>query len=63
MIILSTYYDGRQATDIAAPDWVTNLYRSLAASGTGRSIDERLIPLLSAVLGPLLPPHVREAMA
>ena len=63
MIILGTYYDGRPVGEIAAPEWVTNLYLSLVSSGTGRSIDERLIPLLSAVLGPLLPPHVREAMA
>jgi uncharacterized membrane protein required for colicin V production len=62
MIILSTYYNDRLVSDIVAPDWVTNLYRTLEASGTGRSINERLIPLLAAVLGPLLPPHVREAM-
>lgn len=62
MIILSTYYGDRPVSDIAAPDWVTDLYRNLQASGTGRAIDERLIPLISAILGPLLPPHVREAM-
>jgi membrane protein required for colicin V production len=62
MIILSTYYDDRLVSDIAAPDWVTNLYLSLEASGTGRAIDERLVPLISAILGPLMPPHVREAM-
>jgi uncharacterized membrane protein required for colicin V production len=62
MIILSTYYNDRQVSDIVAPEWVTSLYRSLESSGTGQSINERLIPLLSAILGPLLPPHVREAM-
>jgi uncharacterized membrane protein required for colicin V production len=62
MIVLSTYYADREIAEIAAPDWVTNLYRSLEASGTGRSINERLIPLIGAILGPLLPPHVREAI-
>jgi hypothetical protein len=62
MIVLSTYYADREVAQIAAPEWVTNLYRSLEASGTGRSINERLIPLIAAILGPLLPPHVREAI-
>jgi uncharacterized membrane protein required for colicin V production len=62
MIVLSTYYADRDVAELAAPDWVTALYRSLETSGTGRSISERLIPLIAAVLGPLLPPHVREAM-
>jgi hypothetical protein len=62
MIVLSTYYAGREVAELAAPDWVTNLYNSLESSGTGRSISERLIPLIAAVLGPLLPQHVREAM-
>jgi membrane protein required for colicin V production len=62
MIILSTYYADREVNQISAPDWVTNLYLSLEASGTGRAINERLIPLIAAVMGPLLPPHVREAM-
>lgn len=62
MIILSTYYQDRTISQISAPDWVTSLSQSLLSSGLGTAIHERLIPLLGAVLGPLLPPDVRAVM-
>ena len=62
MIVLSTYYADRSVADVVAPVWVTDLHRSLYASGLGSAIEERFIPLLGAVLGPLLPPDVREVM-
>ena len=62
MIILSLYYEDRALAQVSAPEWVTSLNQSLLASGLGAAIEERLIPLMGAVLGPLLPPDVRAVM-
>ena len=40
MIILGTYYDGRPVGEIAAPEWVTNLYLSLVVL-RDRPLDRR----------------------
>ena len=64
MIVLSTFY----GTDIlvvdpaGGPEWTANLYQSLLNSAIGSSIERELIPILGSVLGPILPPDVREVM-
>ncbi|CAN5779331.1 hypothetical protein BH23CHL8_BH23CHL8_28110 [soil metagenome] len=63
MVVLATYYLDRSLVDVGAPEWVTSLNQSLLGSGLGAAIQERLIPLLGAVLGPLLPPDVRAVMS
>jgi uncharacterized membrane protein required for colicin V production len=62
MVILSLYYQDRSLTQVAGAEWVTSLNQSLLSSGLGAAIQERLIPLLGAILGPLLPPDVRAVM-
>ena len=64
MIVLATYYgSGDPFVDPAGgPTWTAQLYQSLLDSTIGQAIQERLIPALGAVLGPILPPDVREVM-
>ncbi len=65
MIVLATFYgSGEPFVDPAGgPAWTAQLYQSLLDSTIGSAIDERLIPILGAILGPILPPDVREVMA
>lgn len=62
MIVLSTYY-GPPAQFVDAtggPAWTANLYQSLLASNIGSGIHDQLVPLIGTILGPVLPPDVRE---
>lgn len=65
MIVLSTFYvaEGTVVDPSGGPMWTADLYESLLASNIGQAIDERVIPILGSVLGPILPPDVREVMA
>ena len=65
MIVLSTFYgSGEPFVDPAGgPDWTAQLYQSLLDSTIGGAIDEQLVPVLGTILGPILPPDVREVMA
>ncbi len=62
IIVLATFYG--TGDDIFAstggPDWTANLYVSLLESNIGEAINERLVPFIGFVLGPFLPPDVRE---
>ena len=64
MIVLATFYEpeGLLVDPQGGPEWVADLYESLLNSTIGSAISDRLIPLLGAVLGPILPPDVREVM-
>jgi len=64
MIVLSTFYGtGEQLISAdGGPEWTATLYQSLVNSNIGTGIAEQLIPLLGSVLGPILPPDVREVM-
>jgi uncharacterized membrane protein required for colicin V production len=66
IIVLSMFY-GREevifASPRSSPQWTANLYSSLVDSTIGAAIQEQLIPLLGSILGPILPPGVREVMA
>lgn len=64
MIVLATFYgSGEPFVDpTGGPAWTAQLYQSLLDSTIGSVIDERLIPILGVVLGPILPPDVREVM-
>lgn len=64
MMILSTYYEpeGIFVPPKVGPEWTAQLYQSLLGSNIGAGINERLIPIISTVLGPLLPAAIREAL-
>ena len=61
---LATFYgSGEPFVDPAGgPDWTAKLYQSLVNSTIGGAIADQLIPLLGTILGPILPPDVREVM-
>jgi hypothetical protein len=42
------------------PEWTASLYQSLLDSNIGRGVNEHLVPLVGALLGPILPADVRE---
>ena len=63
MIVLSTFYgpDPGPIVDWSGgPEWTASLYESLLNSNIGSGINEHLVPLIGTVLGPILPPDVRE---
>jgi hypothetical protein len=64
IIVLSLFYgtDRVVLQTAGGPDWTANLYQSLVDSTIGGAIEEHVIPLLGAILGPVLPPDVREVM-
>ncbi len=64
MIVLATFYgSGEPFVDPAGgPAWTAQLYQSLVDSTIGGAIADRIIPILGAILGPILPPDVREVM-
>jgi len=64
MIVLATFYGQGPTVDPAGgPEWTANLYKALLTSNIGAFIDAHVIPVMGSVLGPILPPDVREAMA
>jgi hypothetical protein len=64
MIVFATFYGDGQPFVVArgGPEWTASLYQSLLDSTIGSSIQQHLIPLMGTVLGPILPPDVREVM-
>jgi uncharacterized membrane protein required for colicin V production len=63
IIVLATFYgpDPGPVVDWSGgPEWTASLYQSLLSSNIGGGINEHLVPLIGAVLGPILPPDVRE---
>jgi hypothetical protein len=64
IIVLSTFYGtGSVAAAVSGgPEWTANLYTQLVDSTIGGAIDEQIVPLLGTILGPILPPDVREVM-
>ena len=54
--------DGLIVDPQGGPEWTANLYQSMLNSNIGGAIDRELIPILGTVLGPILPPDVREVM-
>ena len=64
VIVMSMYYGVDPViVDIAGgPEWTADLYQALIDSNIGAGIAEQLVPLLGSVLGPILPPDVREVM-
>ncbi|HKZ91794.1 MAG TPA: CvpA family protein [Candidatus Limnocylindrales bacterium] len=64
MIVFATFYgtDGLLVDSQGGPEWTANLYQSMLNSNIGASIKQELIPILGSVLGPILPPDVREVM-
>jgi len=65
IIVLSTFYgtDALVVDPAGGPEWTANVYESLLNSAIGSSIARELVPILGSVLGPILPPEVREVMA
>jgi uncharacterized membrane protein required for colicin V production len=64
MVIFSTYFGNAPGSDVVlGPSWVLDIDRALLDSRIGGAIQERLIPALVTVLGPILPAPVRDAMA
>ena len=62
LIVLSTFY-GPGDSFIEAqggPVWTATLYQSLLSSNIGGNINDTLVPIIGAVLGPILPADVRE---
>jgi hypothetical protein len=64
IIVLATFYgtDGGAVDVAGGPDWTANLYNSLVESTIGGAIADTVVPVLGALLGPILPPDVREVM-
>lgn len=64
MIVLNTFYmtEGPVVDPGGAPEWVADLYQSLLGSSIGSAINEQLVPIIKTVLGPILPPGVREVI-
>ena len=63
LIVLATYYgpgDDLVVSSLGGPEWSANLYRSLLASSIGSGINDEVVPLIGAILGPVLPADVRE---
>lgn len=62
LIVLSLFYG--PADDLVpnpgGPEWTASLYQSLLDSNIGRGVNEHLVPLVGALLGPILPADVRE---
>jgi uncharacterized membrane protein required for colicin V production len=64
LIVFATYY-GNDVLAIDAqggPEWTANLYRSMLESNIGGAIADELVPILGSILGPIMPPDVREVM-
>jgi uncharacterized membrane protein required for colicin V production len=64
MVVFATFYGtGDVLIDPqGGPEWTASLYESMLNSSIGEAIDRQLIPLLGTILGPILPPEVREVM-
>lgn len=64
MIVLATFYgtEGPVVDAEGGPLWTADLYEALLSSNIGSGIQEHLIPIMGSVLGPILPPDVREVM-
>jgi hypothetical protein len=62
LIVLGSYYELPEASATGGPDWTYTLYTSLLSSRIGQAIDENLVPLVTNVLGPILPATLREAI-
>ena len=65
MIVLATFYGpdpGAVVNVGGGPEWTASLYQALINSTIGNGIAEQLIPIMGTILGPLLPPDVREVM-
>jgi uncharacterized membrane protein required for colicin V production len=64
MIVFSTFYgtDSQLIDPQGGPEWTANLYQSMLNSNIGGAIDRELIPIMGTILGPILPPDVREVM-
>lgn len=64
MIVLATFYgtEGPTIDPAGGPDWTADLYEALLSSNIGSGLQEHLVPLMGSVLGPILPPDVREVM-
>jgi hypothetical protein len=64
IIVLSLFYGtgGGPVDPTGGPQWTANLYSALLESTIGGAIDEQIVPLLGTLLGPILPPDVREVM-
>ena len=61
MIVLASFYGTDPVVDATGgPQWTANLYQSLLASDIGGKIYEHLVPIVGAVLGPILPANVNE---
>ena len=62
IIVLSTFYgtDSAAVSATGGPVWTANLYASLLESNIGEAVNERMVPFIGFVLGPILPPEVRE---
>jgi hypothetical protein len=65
LIVFSTFYvtDGVTVDAQGGPEWTANLFQSLLNSNIGGAIHRELVPIMGAILGPLMPPDVREVMA
>lgn len=62
LIVLSTFYGpaGDLTASPGGPEWTAALYGSLLESNIGAGVDNHLVPLIGALLGPILPADVRE---
>jgi uncharacterized membrane protein required for colicin V production len=64
MVVLATYYgtQGPVVDPEGGPAWTANLYEGLLNSNIGSTVADQVVPVLGSILGPILPPDVREVM-
>jgi uncharacterized membrane protein required for colicin V production len=65
IIILATYYGtGEVVVDpTGGPEWVASMYENLLSSNIGSGVNDHLVPIIGALIGPILPADVREVWA
>jgi uncharacterized membrane protein required for colicin V production len=63
IIVLATFYGpGPVVSAAGGPQWTADLYKALLNSNIGGFIGDHLVPIMGSILGPILPPDVREVM-
>lgn len=65
IIVLSTFYgtDSNVVDATGGPQWTATLYHNLVNSTIGGGINDNVVPIIGAILGPILPANVREVFA
>lgn len=62
MVLRTAYGPAATVGPGLGPAWMADLYRALVDSTIGSRINEGLVPGLNSILGPLLPPDIRQSL-